>query len=47
MKEVAALIAQVGFPSAVAGYLLITFRKTLQELRDAVHDLASSIKKGE
>lgn len=47
VKEIAALVAQVGFPSVVAIYLLVQFRKTLQELRDAVRDLTSYLKKGE
>ncbi len=43
--ELMQLIGNVGFPIAVAVYLLIRFEKRLEELRDAVLDLKVAIEK--
>ncbi len=47
VKQLAQLAAQIGVPTVVAFYLLTVFRKTLQELRDAVRDLTAHLKKSD
>lgn len=43
MSELVDLAANVGFPMAVAAYLLIRIEGQLRELTEAVHDLRQAV----
>lgn len=44
LKDFLTVIGNVGFPIAVASYLLIRTNGKMDKLKDAIHELSESIK---
>ena len=47
MEEITTLISNVGFPIALATYIIVVVNKSIQELTKAVTVLSEKLDKGE